>query len=385
MVFLVSNIGLALQTNFVALLLLRLLQSFGSGSVTIVSGAAITDLVARGERGKYMIYSSLGSNFGLAIGPVIGGILTQFWGWRSLFWFLVIITGPPLVIMVSSFPETCRSIVGDGSISPQWWNRNMSELLLGPKHSKTVNYETQATFKRRPSILNTLKLLWDRHMALLTTSSALFASGVTVVLATLPTTMETKYGFNPLQVGLCYIPYAVGSLTARWTAGSLVDWNFKRHASRVGILVEPNRAESRQQLQLIPVEKARLELLLPFLYFSSLVIVAYGWTMNYHIHLSGPLVLLFFLGNGTAGVNSILSTLVVDLHANQAGSALAAVNAVKNLSAAAAAAAAVPMVDCLGFGWSGVVLAGLWTLISPGLWLVYFRGHIWRQTSNTEL
>lgn len=364
-----------------ALLLLRCLQSFGSSSVTIVSGAAITDLVTRGERGKYMVYSSLGLNAGMAIGPIIGGILTQFCGWRSIFWFLVIITGVPFIIVVSLFPETCRSIVGDGSIPPQWWNRNMSELLR-PKDSGPMNYETQATFKRRPSIWNTLRILWDRHISLLATCSALFASGVTIVLATIPTMMERKYGFNPLQVGLCYIPYAVGSLTTRWTAGSLVDWNFKRHASRAGILTEPNR-QSPQQLQLIPVEKARLELLLPFLYLSSIIMVAYGWTMNYPIHLSGPLVLLFFLGNGTAGVNSIISTLMVDLHINQPGSVLAAANAFKNLCGAAAAAAAVPMVNSLGFGWSSVVVAGFWILISPGLWLLYCHGHRWRQANSS--
>lgn len=108
--------------------------------------------------------------------------------------------------------------------------------------------------------------------------------------------------------------------------------------------------------------------------------VAYGWTMNYPIHLSWPLVLLLFLGNGTAGVNSIISTLMVELHINQPGSVVAAANAFKNL---AGAAAAVPMVDCLGFGWSSVFVAGLWILISPGLWLLYCRGYRRRQANRS--
>jgi predicted MFS family arabinose efflux permease len=326
-----------------------------------------------------MIYSSLGLNVGMATGPVIGGILTQFWGWRSTFWYMVVLSGILLIIIVFWLPETCRTIVGDGSIPPpQRWNRNISELLR-PTHSGPINHDTLATFKRRPGMLNTLKILRDRHIALLATCSALYACGITIVFATLPVVMERKYGFNPLQVGLCYIPFAVGGLTARWTAGSLVDWNFKRHAHRVGLETEKNH---QSPLRKIPLEKARLQLLLPFLYFSSIIMVAYGWIMKYPIHLSAPMILLFFLGNTTAGVTSILATLMIDLHVNQPGSVLAALNAFKNLSGAAAAAAAVPMVDHLGFGWSGVIVAGLWILVSPGLWLVYFRGHAWRQARS---
>jgi MFS family permease len=48
---------------------------------------------------------------GPAIGPVIGGILAQFLGWRSIFWFLVIVAGCFLVSFALTVPETGRNLV----------------------------------------------------------------------------------------------------------------------------------------------------------------------------------------------------------------------------------------------------------------------------------
>lgn len=56
----------------------------------MVSNATIADLVTRAERGRYMVYSSLGYMIEPAVGPILGGILTRFLGWRSIFWFLTV-------------------------------------------------------------------------------------------------------------------------------------------------------------------------------------------------------------------------------------------------------------------------------------------------------
>lgn len=81
LVFFGSSIGLALQTEFPALLVLRCVQRFASASAMVISGTSRVDLVTRGERGKYMFYSSLGTAIGPAIGPTLharaSGFLTN--------------------------------------------------------------------------------------------------------------------------------------------------------------------------------------------------------------------------------------------------------------------------------------------------------------------
>jgi hypothetical protein len=75
-----------------------------------------------------------------------------------------------------------------------------------------------------------------------------------------------------LQIGLCFLPYGLGSMTSRWTVGTMLDWNYRRHARRLGIEIVKNR---QQKLSNFPIETARLQITLPLVYIAALSIVAY--------------------------------------------------------------------------------------------------------------
>jgi multidrug resistance protein len=116
--FIAANIGLALQTNYVALLILRCLQSCGSSGTAALSSAVVSDVATRQQRGSYIGFAALGSSMGPALGPLIGGLLTHFLGWRSIFWLPTIYGGVMLLIYMLFMPETCRNIVGNESLPP---------------------------------------------------------------------------------------------------------------------------------------------------------------------------------------------------------------------------------------------------------------------------
>ena len=54
----------------------------------ICSQAIAGDLIPPRVRGKYL--APMGAMFGIAaiLGPLLGGWLTDWLGWRSIFWFL---------------------------------------------------------------------------------------------------------------------------------------------------------------------------------------------------------------------------------------------------------------------------------------------------------
>lgn len=336
-------------------------------------------MVTRGERGKYMAYSSIGSTVGTAAGPVLGGVLTQFLGWRSIFWFLAIFSGVLVLMVLVLLRETCRAVVGNGSIPPQPWNKP----LIQPRVQAVPDQQTRTTFSKRPSIFDSLRLLYNKQVGPLMMFVAIASWGHMAIIVSIPVLMTEKYKLNALQVGLCYIPFAIGGIMARWSLGSLADWNFRRHGHRIGLAVERNK-QTKEQLEALPLEKIRLEIVLPALYLSCAFVVIYSWILAYNVHLAGPLIMLFFMGNAITGMTNTLGALVMDLQAYRPGMANAAMSILRSLPGAGVIAGVNPAINAIGIGWLGTIVAGVWLLSSSMLWVSYVRGQNWRKKSDAE-
>ncbi len=75
--------------SITSLIVLRVVQGISSSMIFGTSLAIITSVFEPGERGRAMGINITATYLGLSCGPVIGGILTQYLGWRSIFAFLV--------------------------------------------------------------------------------------------------------------------------------------------------------------------------------------------------------------------------------------------------------------------------------------------------------
>lgn len=104
-IYLGANIGLALQRNYAALMVLRALQSTGCSATVAIGSAVMADFTTSAERGGYITTVQASAQFAPALAPVLGGILTQFLGWRSTFWFLAVAAGVFLLIYLPFAPE----------------------------------------------------------------------------------------------------------------------------------------------------------------------------------------------------------------------------------------------------------------------------------------
>lgn len=60
----------------------------------------MTDIAEPRERGLFSSIFQVGTMVGPAFGPLLGGVLAQTLGWRSIFWFLAIATGVVLVTLM---------------------------------------------------------------------------------------------------------------------------------------------------------------------------------------------------------------------------------------------------------------------------------------------
>jgi predicted MFS family arabinose efflux permease len=80
-----ANLGLPLQKNYAALMILRGLQSFGCSATVAISYGVVADVATLATRGSMLGSAMIATNLGPSIGPLVGGILAARAGWRWVF------------------------------------------------------------------------------------------------------------------------------------------------------------------------------------------------------------------------------------------------------------------------------------------------------------
>ena len=95
LIFLVSSCLTASSTSAQELIAFRILHGIGSAMLFSTSIAILTSVYPSEERGRVLGINVASVYFGLSVGPFFGGLLTEYFGWRSI--FLAVI---PLVILI---------------------------------------------------------------------------------------------------------------------------------------------------------------------------------------------------------------------------------------------------------------------------------------------
>ncbi|KAK4224111.1 major facilitator superfamily domain-containing protein [Podospora fimiseda] len=388
-IYIAANIGLALSNSYASLLIVRCLQSAGSAATVALCQAVLADIVTSAERGQYIGFTVLPVVLAPSLGPVIGGLLSQFLGWRWIFWFLAIVAAVHLFLVLLFFPETCRRIVGDGSIRPHPIYRTFWSLIKCRNRStsltRTASQQTSASAKRppvfslRPLLVSIQLLTTHLELFLLLFCSGLIFAGFYGLSTALPSQFHTLYpDLTDVEIGLLYLPLAGGSIASAVFCGPALGYNYKRHARKLGL----GNIEKTKQIDLtetkFPIEKARLEVGIPLLVLSTAVMLTWGWAIEYSGGLAVPCVLMFLYGVGMIGFQNTANALTVDIVPGNAGAAVAAGNLTRCLLGAGASAIIVPMIEKMGSGWAYTVFAGLYVAVSPLVWLIMRNGVRWR-------
>lgn len=383
-IYLAANLGLSLQNSYAALMVLRCLQSAGSSGTVALANGLVGDMVTSSERGTYIAFASVGSMLGPSMSPIIGGLISQFADWHWVFWFLLIFSGVFFLLLFLFLPETCRKVVADGSIPPPSLNysvtdyvrhrrRKKEEIIPDPEKMEECRQNYRFRF---PSPITSLKVCADLETAIILFVTGLAFAVFYAVMTGATTSFHEVYHFNDIQTALMYIPIGAGGIVSAFTTGRLVDWNYRRHATRAGIPVIKN---VRQDLSNFNIERARLEIALPMFYLGNATMIAYGWVLGRKVHLAAPTILLFIGGYTLNATSQVLNALMVDLWPTRAAAATAAGNLFRCELGAAASAAIRPMSEKMGTGFAYTTLSLIAVASSVGLWLTMQFGIKWRR------
>jgi len=171
-------------------------------------------------------------------------VLAQKAGWRWIFGFLAIISGLNLILMLFSFPETGRAIVGNGSITSKGINRPLISFLFPKSRVKDSSTTLDKPNLRIPNPLMALKILFQKDVALIMYTNGVFYINYQCTSASLSSVFMRVYDLNALQAGLCYLPYGIACTAGTFLTGERNSFlTFECHLTH-----EPTRNDHRSRL-----------------------------------------------------------------------------------------------------------------------------------------
>ncbi|KAI7854746.1 major facilitator superfamily domain-containing protein [Circinella umbellata] len=390
-IFIGACIALANTPSFPILLVLRMLQAFGASSGMAIGAGVIGDITTPAERGAYY---SIFTSFALsstAIGPVIGGVITNELSWRWIFWILLMIGSVGLITVLFFLPETLRALVGNGSIqanpTPSQWikqkrllRQNADKKTQLPSSFLSENNTTKnsnSRFKKLPGFVESFMVLRYPDVILIMIINGCFMAMLFTFMTTTPAYFSTIYNLNTLQVGLCYIPYGAGSVVGSFTTGRfVVDRDFRIIARKYGMDPEQVRKTGKLALD-FPIYRARLRTVWIQMVICQIIIITYGWTLHVQAHLAVPLVLQFIGGASIASVMNVCQTLVIDLFPGKGATITATSNLVRSIFGAIATATIQPGIDRVGLGWLFSIIGLILTLTNSFIPILIKFGPSW--------
>ena len=256
-VFILGSALSGLAPSLLLLILARLFQGIGGALIFSVNVAMITSTFASSERGLALGLNAVVISLGIATGPTIGGIITQYLTWRWIFYVNVPISIVVLLATLFTYreerPSTARRERFDplGAIAlaaglaaltlglsfGQEWGwfspATLGTLVFGiGMLSGAVYVESHVTYP----IVN-LKLLLNRVFAFADISfilcmMALFAPGFL-----LPFYFEELRGFSTIQTGLLMTPLPLMLAVVAPLSGALSDRLGSRWLSPLGLAI----------------------------------------------------------------------------------------------------------------------------------------------------
>ena len=107
-IFIVTSILSALVTSIAGLTWMRAIQGVAGASASVAVLALVRDLFNKEDYSRIMSYITLAMGLAPLVAPVLGGHMTVWFGWRSIFWLLGIIGLVTLLLVYIKLRETLK-------------------------------------------------------------------------------------------------------------------------------------------------------------------------------------------------------------------------------------------------------------------------------------
>ena len=189
-IYVVASIGCALAGSVESLIVWRFFQALGACCGPVVGRAVIRDVYGREQAARILAYVGMAMAVAPAIGPIVGGVLTETFGWRSNFWVLTGFGIGTLAAVVVLLAETNR-LPDPDALRPAQQVRNYGIML---RHRQYVGY------------VCVVAGVYSAIFSFISGSSFVIVDGL---------------GLSPTAYGFCFAAVVVGYMAGSFTAGRL--------------------------------------------------------------------------------------------------------------------------------------------------------------------
>lgn len=190
--FILATAGCLLAASIEVFLVFRMAQAVIAVGM-VLSRAVVRDLVSQDKAASMLGYLTMGMSVVPMIGPAIGGVLDDAFGWRANFWLLLILGGMMFTLAWADMGETARKT----SSSFREQARDYPALLTSPR-------------------------FWGYNLSAMFSSGAFFA-----YLGGAPYVGATVFGLGPTQLGIYFGAPAIGYFAGNFISG--------RYSAAIGI------------------------------------------------------------------------------------------------------------------------------------------------------
>jgi EmrB/QacA subfamily drug resistance transporter len=108
-IFALSSCLAPLASSYPILILLRAIQGIGNGPILPTIMAVVGTLFPAGERGRAMGIWALANSASHAVGPTLSGLLTQYFGWQSIFYSYIPLCIAAVFLVWRLLPDDSKS------------------------------------------------------------------------------------------------------------------------------------------------------------------------------------------------------------------------------------------------------------------------------------
>jgi len=255
-VFTIGSILCSLSHSLVLLVAARVIQAGGGGAITPTSLAILSESFPAERRGTAIGWWGLGNVMGPALGPTLGGVLTHYFGWESVFYVNI-----PIGIVTIIMTYRHLNFLRDRTRTPMTFDfRGFAWLSL---FIVSLQY-TISTISKHGQIAATIAgcaatvaflMLFIRSarnntqplldLTVFRAANFVYSSIIVIIRSIglfggmffLPFLLQGLLGYTTIQSGLLMLPNALMMLVARPYAGRKADEGLIRNISILGIFL----------------------------------------------------------------------------------------------------------------------------------------------------